>query len=123
MSISVHSNAWTGFLDDRAISLESLATFVHCLEGLHIAENSIILERRSLPGFKSCTSELRLIQLCRNSELGVVNGCVGNDKCIWNFTFQSTQGRSVVDYYLLDIGLLRKVFVLNDLSSFFDHKP
>ena len=50
---------------------------------------------------------------------------MGQDKDVGHFTFQGTQGRSVIDYVLLALDFIENIsdFVVNDITSFSDHTP
>ncbi|MEW8545045.1 MAG: hypothetical protein AB2693_16090, partial [Candidatus Thiodiazotropha sp.] len=90
------------------------------------AEDSVgNIGRRFSLDMKTDSSGLRLIQLCKDSGLCIVNGRAGYDKGIGHFTFQGVQGRSVIDYALFPSDLFGSIsdFVVHDLFSFSDHTP
>ena len=62
-------------------------------------EKSNISRRFSLDT-KTNASGLRLIQLCKDSDLCILNGRTGQDD-IGQFSFQGAQGTSLIDYVLL----------------------
>ena len=47
----------------------------------------------------------------------IVNGRIGQDKGIGQFTFQGTQGSSLIDYVLLSPDLMDKISVLLFMTS------
>ena len=120
-------NARTGVLDDRLVSCEGLDRYIHCIDGSDISENNVycnICRRHSLDT-KTDSAGVRLIQICKDSELGIVNGRKGQDNGIGHFTFQDVQGRSVIDYALLASDFFDYVsdFVVYEMTSFSDHTP
>ena len=67
---------------------------------LNEPQNYDIGRRYSLD-LKSDSSGLRLLNICKEASLRIVNGRLGLDKEQWNFTYQSVLGKSVIDYILL----------------------
>ena len=67
----------------------------------------------------------RLIELCRMAGLLILNGRMGCDKGVGDFTRDSTTGRSVVDYVLSspDVFSLISNFVIHESVPESDHKP
>ena len=117
-------NARTGVLNDNVVSCEGLANYIHCINGSDISDNgakSKICRRYSLDT-KTNSSGLRLIQLCNDSDMCIVNGRIGQDKGIGQFTFQGTQGSSLIDYVLLTPDFMENIsdFVVYDITSFSD---
>ena len=120
-------NARTGVLNDNVVSCEGLGNYIHCINGADISDNgakSKICRRYSLDT-KTNSSGLRLIQLCKDSDMCIVNGRIGQDKGIGQFTFQGTQGSSLIDYVLLTPDFMDNIsdFVVYDITSFSDHTP
>ena len=102
-------------------------THIHCINGSDILDNgakSNICRRYSLDT-KTNSSGLRLFQLCKDSDMCIVNGRIGQDKGIGLFTFQGTQGSSLIDYVLLTPDFMDNIsdFVIYDITSFSDHTP
>ena len=71
------------------------------------------------------SSGLKLLQLCKNSNLRIVNGRVGDDAADGQFTFLSTSGCSLIDYVLFPCNLFPIIsnFIVHDLQSFSSHSP
>ena len=71
------------------------------------------------------TSGKRLMQICRDSCLRIVNGRLGDDAGIGNYTFQSVQGCSLIDYVLFPPTLFDIIskFTIHDISVYSDHAP
>jgi exonuclease III len=67
----------------------------------------------------------KLLQLCINTNVNIVNGRHGNDAKEGNFTYMSANGRSVVDYVLTntDNFELIKEFEVKGITEFSDHCP
>lgn len=66
-----------------------------------------------------------LLELCQCTGLLIANGRLFNDKNIGNYTFCSHQGKSTVDYLLLnfcDFGTLSH-FEISEFNEFSDHAP
>ena len=60
-----------------------------------------------------------------STDLRIVNGRLGYDANIGNFTFLSNLGKSVIDYAILSQDLFPLVsnFIVHDLHTFSHHKP
>ena len=65
------------------------------------------------------------MQICRDSCLRIVNGRLGDDAGIGNYTFQSVQGCSLIDYVLFPPTLFDIIskFTIHDISIYSDHAP
>ena len=74
---------------------------------------------------KSDSSGLRLLNICKEASLRIVNGRVGLDKNQGNFTYQSTLGKSVIDYVLLQPEMFENImhFAVHGIYTFSDHAP
>ena len=66
---------------------------------------------------------LRLLDLCKPTDLLIANGRLGNDKDIGEFTCVTSRGRSVVDYLLLSLQNFDCVshFSICDIDEHSDH--
>ena len=67
----------------------------------------------------------KLIDLCINTNLKIVNGRCGSDAGIGDFTFMSDSGNSLIDYVLAPYELFEHInnFVVHDFFSFSPHAP
>ena len=82
-----------------------------------------------LPNRTSCDKKTsdeyghKLLDLCKSCSLRIVNGRVGSDKGIGNFTTTSYRGRSVIDYALCTIEMFKYIseFKVQDLNEWSDH--
>ena len=83
-----------------------------------------LLERNN-KDLTSNTFGSRLIELCRMVGLLILNGRIGSDKGIGDFTRDSTTGKSVVDYVLSSprVFSLISEFVIHKSLPESDHKP
>lgn len=70
-------------------------------------------------------SGVKLLDLCKGTDLRIVNGRVGEDAGVGQFTFMSPRGNSVIDYVLMAINLFPLIseFVAHDLYSCSPHVP
>ena len=66
-----------------------------------------------------------LLELCKATNLKIVNGRAFQDKNIGKFTFHESRGSSVVDYLLADVKVwdLLENFAVHDVSCKSDHCP
>lgn len=119
-------NARTGLSDDHFIGCENIDKYIHCLEGADLFdENEISVGRRFSLDTKIDSSGIKLLQICKDACLRILNGRVGDDAGIGNFTFQSAQGKSLIDYVLLSPGMFDIIngFTVHHISVFSDHAP
>ena len=67
----------------------------------------------------------RLLDLCKSVGLHIANGRMGKDKSVGQFTFCTKNGRSVVDYLLLNYVNMThvKAFEVLPFNEFSDHAP
>ena len=91
---------------------------------LHESQNHDIGRRYSLD-MKSNKSGLRLINICKEASLRIVNGHLWLDKEQGNSTYQSVLGKSVIDYVLLGLEMFDNVmhFAVHGIYTFSDHAP
>ena len=64
-----------------------------------MADNRI-LQRYSMDKCKPSEYGLQLLELCKIANLLILNGCVGSDKGMGEYTRMDTTGNSVVDYVI-----------------------
>ena len=50
----------------------------------------------------------KLIELCKISDLKIVNGRIGTDKYFGNYTCHTTKGQSTIDYVVMSMELFPK---------------
>ena len=62
-------------------------------------------------------SGIKLLQLCKNTELRIVIGRVGDDSAVVYYTYMSTLGCSLIDYVVLPCNLFPYIsnFIVHDL--------
>ena len=119
-------NARTGLSNDHFENCENIDKYIHCLQGADIYDyNECLVGRRFSLDEKLNSSGMRLLQICKHSCLRIMNGRLGNDAGIGNYTFQSVQGWSLIDNVLLPPCLFDIVssFIIHDISVFSDHVP
>ena len=51
----------------------------------------------------------KLIELCKISDLKIVNGRVGRDKHIWNYTCYTSRGKSTIDYAVVSMDVFSSI--------------
>ena len=71
-----------------------------------------------------CNSNgVKLLELCRETGVRIVNGRVGSDKNVGQYTCVNFQGRSLVDYILASKPMfnLFDTFIIHDPSVYSDH--
>ena len=71
------------------------------------------------------TSGLKLLQLCKSSNLRIVNGRVGDDAADGQFTYMSTAGCSLIDYAIFPCNLFSIIsnFIVHDFRISSSHLP
>ena len=115
-------NARTGLSNDHFEGCDNIEKYIHCLEGAELFDDcDISVGRRYSLDTKIDSSGVRLLQICKDACLRILNGRLGDDAGIGNFTFQSAQGKSVIDYVLFAPTLFDIVrsFSIHDISVFF----
>ena len=62
------------------------------------------------PNVLSCLNHngKKLIELCKISDLKIVNGRIGTDKSFGNYTCHTTKGQSTIDYVVMSMELFPK---------------
>ena len=53
----------------------------------------------------------KLIELCKISDLKIVNGRIGTDKSFANYTCHTTKGQSTIDYVVMSMELFPKQWI------------
>ena len=88
-------------------------------------DSDISVGRRYSLDRKIDSSGVKLLQICKDAGLRIINGRIGDDVGIGNFTFQSARGKSLIDYVLCSPSLFKIVcsFSVHDISVFSDHAP
>ena len=71
------------------------------------------------------SSGIKLLDVCRSSDLKIVNGRIGDDAGIGSYTFLSPSGRSLIDYVLMPVELFAIVgeFIVHDIQACSAHAP
>jgi len=66
---------------------------------------------------------LRFLDYCKVNHLRIVNGRVGLDRDVGNFTYCNKNGQSVIDYALAPVDLFTKInsFAISENTAFSDH--
>ena len=88
-------------------------------------ESDISVGRRYSLDTKIDSSGVKLLQICKDAGLRIINGRLGDDAGIGNFTFQSARGKSLIDYVLCTPSLFNLIsnFCVHEISVFSDHAP
>ena len=78
------------------------------------------LDRRPLNNHGIC-----LLELCKNTELVILNGRIGEDKGIGRYTSFNNKSNGVLDYMLTSPSLLKNIewFKIHDPFPESDHAP
>ncbi|KAK3093141.1 hypothetical protein FSP39_011681 [Pinctada imbricata] len=81
--------------------------------------------RRVSKDTKVNSSGRRLLSICGRTGLRIVNGRIGDDSNIGDFTFCNSQGQSVIDYFLCDDSMFDSVqsFSILSFNEFSMHAP
>ena len=119
-------NARTGLSNDHFEGCDNIEKYIHCLEGAELnLDSDISVGRRYSLDRKIDSSGVKLLQICKDAGLRIINGRIGDDAGIGNFTFQSARGKSLIDYVLCSPSLFKIVcsFSVHDISVFSDHAP
>lgn len=119
-------NCRTGLLSDEPIDCEGIDKYIDSLNGANLFESQpISVGRRFSLDKKTDSSGLRLLNICKESGLRIVNGRLGFDKGQGYFTYQSILGKSVIDYVLFPPEVFDDVtyFAVHDIFTFSDHAP
>ena len=119
-------NARTGLSSDHSESCDNIEKYIHCLEGAELnLDADVSVGRRFSLDTKIESSGVKLLQICKDAGLRILNGRLGEDAGIGNFTFQSSRGKSVIDYVICSPSLFKIVhsFCVHDISVFSDHAP
>ena len=71
------------------------------------------------------TAGRTLIELCKMCDIRTVNGRVGDDLGVGDYTYMNYNGQSVIDYVICSTQLLQKMsnFKLLDFNENSDHRP
>ena len=89
-------------LSDEPVDCEGIDRYIDSINGAELNESqNYDIGRRYSLDLKSDSSGLRLLNICKEASLRIVNGRLGLDKEQGNFTYQSVLGKSVIDYVLL----------------------
>ena len=119
-------NARTGLLSDEPVDCEGIDRYIDSINGAELNESqNYDIGRRYSLDLKSDSSGLRLLNICKEASLRIVNGRLGLDKQQGNFTYQSVLGKSVIDYVLLQPEMFDNVmhFAVHGIYTFSDHAP
>ena len=113
-------NARTGLSSDHSESCDNIEKYIHCLEGAELnLDADVSVGRRFSLDTKIESSGVKLLQICKDAGLRILNGRLGEDAGIGNFTFQSSRGKSVIDYVICSPSLFKIVhsFCVHDIST------
>ena len=115
-------NARTGNQQDW-ITMDTI-DHVPLPEGYSVDVNMSSMPRASMDCTINACGQM-LIDACIATGLRLVNGRLGRDKGVGNFTYMSNSGNSVVDYVLAERAMLDSIlsFEVQDLLPFSDHCP
>ncbi|MEW8546880.1 MAG: reverse transcriptase family protein, partial [Candidatus Thiodiazotropha sp.] len=119
-------NCRTGLLSDEPINCEKIDKYIDSLNGANLIESqNIAVGRRFSLDKKTDSSGLKLLGICKEAGLRIVNGRLGSDKGLGHFTYQSVLGKSVIDYVLFQPEMFDDVtyFAVHDIFTFSDHAP
>ena len=113
--ISGDFNARTGNLTDFISLEEGVNDFDLSLSNCISSDTNENLDalginvNRSNSDKKTNNNGTKLIELCKNFDLRILNGRCGSDNSTGDFTFISSNGKSTIDYTLLSAQLLPRV--------------
>ena len=109
-------NARCGLLNDYSQDCSNIEQYINNLEGLDDNNVSFVGERKSMDSIVD-SSGLKLIDICKNSGLKLLNGRIGQDKDIGYYTFHSVKGKNVIDYVLCHYDCFKIItdFLVNEL--------
>ena len=119
-------NVRTGLLSDEPMDCEGIDRYIDSINGAELNEpQNYEIGRRYSLDLKSDSSGLRLLNICKEASLRIVNGRLGLDAGQGNFTYQSVLGKSVIDYVLLQPEMFENVihFAVHGIYTFSDHAP
>ncbi|MCG8046841.1 MAG: hypothetical protein N0E48_14600 [Candidatus Thiodiazotropha endolucinida] len=71
------------------------------------------------------SSGIKLLDICQSTDLRIVNGRLGSDAGVGQFTFMSATGQSLIDYVIIsqDIFPIVTAFVVHELHPCSSHVP
>ena len=119
-------NARTGLLCDEPMDCEGIHRYIDSLIGAEFNESQTNSIGRTFSlDKKTDSSGLKLLYICKEACLRIVNGRLGCDKEQGNFNYQSVLGKSVIDYVLFPPEMFDDVthFAVHDIFTFSDHAP
>ncbi|XP_053375116.1 uncharacterized protein LOC123554108 isoform X1 [Mercenaria mercenaria] len=112
---------------DRSDIIESSTLFDRYVQTIdtNYVECPFDLSDRKSEDHVCNASGLKLLDICRSSDLKIINGRKGDDADIGRFTFQSTLGRSVIDYVIASYHLFPIIsdFIVHDSFTYSAHVP
>ena len=103
---------------------EGIDRYIDSINGAELNEpQNYDIGRRYSLDLKSDSSGLRLLNICKEASLRIINGRLDLDKEQGNFTYQSVLGKSVIDYVLLQPEMFDDVmhFASHGIYTFSDH--
>lgn len=117
-------NARTGKRDDFIESVDLYDKYIHTIDS-ETNECLFKLDSRESEDNICNSLGLKLLDVCKSTDLKILNGRVGDDKNIGRFTFVSSIGKSVIDYGLASYDLFPMIsdFIVHDLFLFSTHVP
>lgn len=118
-------NARTGSNSDLIADSDVFDKYIPTIENDSEKDSFEVKDERTSMDNICNSSGSKLLDICLGSDLKIVNGRLGNDKDIGQFTFMSNNGQSLIDYVLLSQSLFPLVsdFVVHDFYSCSTHAP
>ena len=117
-------NARTASRNDFDPQSDSFEHYIPSID-TYLDECSIDIDERFSEDTVVNSSGLKLLDICKCSDLRVVNGRVGEDRGIGAFTFLASTGKSAIDYALAQHSLFPSIsnFIVHDMFSCSSHVP
>ena len=117
-------NARTGCKDDFSLPSDMFETYIPSVIADETDPVTCISCRKSEDSICNA-SGTKLLDLCKSTDLRIVNGRVGDDDGIGRYTFLANTGKSVIDYVISSqcIFSLFSNFIVHDSYSWSPHRP
>lgn len=118
-------NARTGVRNDFTDSPNMFDMYIDVIDGQDHANTDHILGNRTSEDSVCNSSGLKLLELCKSTDIRILNGRMGEDDGLGLYTFLSSLGKSVIDYALTSIDLFPLIsnFIVHDCYTFSSHVP
>ena len=126
VSVCGDFNARTGQLPDYIL------THGNDLHDMFVPSYRLFYENYEFPNFCRSSDDTKanrygkeLIELCKSSEMKIMNGYFNRDKTTGEFTCYTANGKSLIDYLICDVHCYHALsaFAIEPLNSDSDHRP